>query len=255
MTNAQVNCRAGSRRGSSRQGRAARVTSCRNPGSRLQPIAASAAPIEAALPLRHDAFEAESRTPWRTPPRPSAASASLNRIPLTPMTRLTAPIGVTGDPSEPRHMPGRASMSAATRDLPDRAPAFGRSVGGGTIINYYRKARHELSVARKVRAKSEDDEATPKEEIFRYASVPDDGRVRGAALKPQGARSFRVQGGPRLADTSERLNPALRRALGFTRVFCPSSPAFGQRKPEIFVIPDRRWLKGKFRKSGLTSLS
>jgi hypothetical protein len=58
------------------------------------------------------------------------------------MTRLTAPIGVTGDPSEPRHMPARASMSAATRDLPDRAPAFGRSVGGAAPPSNRRLLAH-----------------------------------------------------------------------------------------------------------------
>ena len=76
------------------------------------------------------------------------------------------------------------------------SPRYTLCVGGGTIINYYRgKARHELSVAQGPEPRAKMTKATPKEEIFRYASVPDDGRVRGAALKPQGARSFRVQGG------------------------------------------------------------
>jgi hypothetical protein len=50
------------------------------------------------------------------------------------------------------------------------------------------------------------------------------------------------------------LNPALRRALGFTQGFyLPRQLLVSESR--IFVIPDRRWLKGKFRKSGLTSLS
>ena len=45
-----------------------------------------------------------------------------------------------------------------------------------------------------------------------------DGRVRGAFVEPQDPRSARLQGGAQLAKTRERLNPALRQALGFPRV-------------------------------------
>ena len=87
---------------------------------------------------------------------------------------------------------------------------------------------------------------TPREEIFRCASDPDDGRVRGAALKPQGARSSRVQGGPRLADTRERLNPALRQLSDLRRVFI---------LPRQLLVSESRGLSRSSTDAGLEEIS